>query len=54
MHDPPKKRLPFASFIFYLLFKANVIVLLALDPRVIIAAIEADLGEEVRKEVSSP
>ncbi|CAM9288617.1 unnamed protein product [Ectocarpus sp. 8 AP-2014] len=32
--------------------QTNVIVILALDPRVIISAIEADLGPEVRNEVS--
>lgn len=35
------------------LLQVNVAVMLALDPRVIIAAIEEDMGEGMRREVST-
>lgn len=35
------------------LLQVNVAVMLALDPRVIIAAVEEDMGEGMRREVST-
>ena len=41
-----------ARFVFLWKFcQVNVAVILALDPRVIIAAIEEDMGEGIRREV---
>lgn len=40
-----------SSFLYISLSQTNVVLLLALDPRVTIAAIEADMAERVRQEV---